>query len=155
AAQSVANAVACLQDAGLVALGEGVVSGLYDLAGTDSESKYSESKYRGRAIETSAHLNSGMDGGPLVNESGEIIGVLCLNYSRSRWLGTAVPINDLKPIIARERDWLCDRDESMPAYPGIELEEIDGRGATVLRVFDGGPAAAMGVRAGERITAVG
>ncbi len=91
-----------------VCLAAGVVSGLFRL-----DDNLSQSKYVGPAIETSAALNNGVDGGPLVNERGEIVGLLSLNYSRVRWLGTAVPINELKPLISRYRGWFDDRYVSM------------------------------------------
>lgn len=149
-ALTLGNAFQSIEADDQVTLGEGLVSGLYHLRST-----LSESKYAGPAIETSAHLNNGMDGGPLVDSSGDLIGVLCLNYSRSRWLGTAVPINELKPFIAAWRGWHSDRDEDLPAYAGVELEEVGGAEVRVLRVYEGGPAAASGLTSGDRITKVG
>lgn len=150
------NAFQSIEADDQVSVGEGLVSGVYKL-----ETTLSESRFSGTAIETSAHLNSGMDGGPLLDDEGKLIGVLCLNYSRSRWLGTAVPINELKPILAKVRGWLNDRDEAFAVYAGIEAETVGGAGPSdkaevrVSRVFPGGPAAEAGLKEGETLLAVG
>ena len=52
-------------------------------------------------IEITAALNPGVDGGPLVDEDGRLIGLLCLNYSTNRWLGTAIPVDLLKNDLSR------------------------------------------------------
>ncbi|HVR74957.1 MAG TPA: PDZ domain-containing protein, partial [Planctomycetota bacterium] len=60
-----------------------------------------------------------------------------------------------KPFIAAWKGWLSDRDEGLPAYAGVELEEVGGVEVRVLRVYEGGPAAASGLTSGDRITKVG
>jgi serine protease Do len=133
-----------------VSLAQGVVSGLYDLAPT-----LSESKYTGAAIETSAALNAGTDGGPLVDAGGKLIGVLCLNYSRSRWLGTAVPINELKPLIFPRLSWLDDGEEGFPVYLGLKVEDVTPEGVRVAAVEAEGPAALAGIVPGDTIMGLG
>jgi S1-C subfamily serine protease len=144
------NAFLSIQQDDRVTLAAGLVSGLYDL-----KEKRSQATYVGPAIETTAALNNGMDGGPLLNGAGEIIGLLSLNYSRSRWLGTAVPVNKLKPIIAGYRGWLDDRLESYPVYAGLEIEQVGGRDIRILRVRAGSPAAAAGLRPGDVLKGCG
>jgi len=65
----------------------GTVSGVYDVQSGDSQSSYA-----GLAIETTAAVNPGQDGGPLLDASGRIIGMISLSMSESRWQGTAVPM---------------------------------------------------------------
>jgi serine protease Do len=149
AALSFGNAYASIQADDQVTLGEGIVSGLYSLQET-----HSESKYRGLVIETTAHVNDGMDGGPLIDGSGSMVGVLCLNYSLNRWLGTAVPIGELMPLIGRVRGWFSDTAESLAAYAGLELEEVGGDTVRVLRVEESSPAALAGLSKGSWITSV-
>jgi len=135
-----------------VSLGKGLVSGLYNLNATSSQSKYA-----GPAIETSAHLNSGMDGGPLLDRDGAVLGILCLNYSRNRWLGTAIPINELKSLVLPHLGWFDDRTESASVYVGLELEEVegdDGLMVRIARVGEPSPASLAQLGAGERITRV-
>lgn len=70
---------------GRASFSRGVVSGLYEVA------KQPEAAYAGRVIETSAAVNPGADGGPLVDASGRVVGVVSLAVSPRRWQGTAVP----------------------------------------------------------------
>lgn len=63
----------------------GVVSGLYDVT------RQGESSYEGPAIETTAAVNPGSDGGPLVDAQGRLCGVISLGVSPQRWQGVAVP----------------------------------------------------------------
>ena len=147
-ALTLGNSFQSIQTDDQVSLGEGVVSGFYELT-----ELMPQSTYLGPAIETSAPLNSGADGGPLLDSKGKLIGVLSLNYSRSRWLGTAVPVDQLKPLIKPFLGWFDDADEGLPAAVGIALEETRG-GLIVLRVEAGGPAALAGLIPGDRIVSI-
>ena len=119
-----------------VSLTAGVISGAYAL-----QEARDESRYLGPAIETTSALNDGMDGGPLLNSSGEVVGVLSLNYSRVRWLGAAIPIDVLKPYLAANLGWFGDRLERLPAYLGLEVlaEEVAGGPAGLASVGSGSP----------------
>lgn len=132
-----------------VSLGKGIVSGFYAL-----EKTLSQSQYTGPAIETSAPLNSGTDGGPLIDRHGRLAGILSLNYSRSRWLGTAVPIDAVKPMIRDHLGVFRDEEDDYPAYLGLSMEARGGD-VRVLRVEPGSPADEAGVAAGDRIFAAG
>ncbi|HLU49124.1 MAG TPA: S1C family serine protease, partial [Planctomycetota bacterium] len=137
-----------------VTVAAGVLSGRFTL-----EETLSEATYQGEALEFTAALNNGMDGGPLVDGRLRVVGLLSLNFSRARWLGTAVPIDVLKPLIAAQRDRFDDRflaDTTEPsssrAIAGFELGEL-GRGhVSVLSVREGGPAETAGLRSGDRVT---
>jgi S1-C subfamily serine protease len=63
----------------------GLISGRYDIE------KHGESPYTGRVIETSAAVNPGSDGGPLVDARGRLAGVISLGVAPQRWQGVAVP----------------------------------------------------------------
>jgi len=71
---------------GRASFSRGVVSGLYDVV------TQPEAAYAGRVIETTAAVNPGSDGGPLVDASGRVIGVISLAVSPRRWQGVAVPM---------------------------------------------------------------
>lgn len=70
---------------GRASFSRGLVSGLYDVE------KQGESPYAGPAIETTAAVNPGSDGGPLVDASGRLCGVISLGVAPQRWQGVAVP----------------------------------------------------------------
>jgi len=70
---------------GRPSLSRGIVSGIYDVPACP------EADYAGVAIETTAAVNPGSDGGPLVDGSGAVCGVITLGVLPLRWQGTAVP----------------------------------------------------------------
>lgn len=84
------NAFQNAQRDGSVSIGVGILSGRYDLA-----KSIGEATYQGEVLETDAPLNPGSDGGALVDANGALIGLLSLNFSPVRLLGTAVPIDNL------------------------------------------------------------
>ncbi len=68
----------------------GVVSGLYPVRSVDSQSGYA-----GPGIETDAAVNDGQDGGPLLDASGRVVGILSRSFSPARWQGVAVPAQSI------------------------------------------------------------
>ena len=84
------NAQDMMQMGSRASFSMGVVSGVYDI-----EDFGGESGYHGPAIETSAAVNPGSDGGPIVNQYGQLCGILSLNSSPRRWQGIGAPIMQL------------------------------------------------------------
>lgn len=68
----------------------GIVSGLYEI-----QDQGGESLYAGLALETSAAVNPGSDGGPIVNQAGQLCAIVSLNFSPLRWQGVGVPVTEL------------------------------------------------------------
>ena len=90
---STAYTVADVQNAlltnGRALFSRGIVSGIYDVP------KNPEADYAGVAIETTAAVNPGSDGGPMLNEQGQVCGVITMGILPLRWQGTAVPMQVL------------------------------------------------------------
>jgi putative serine protease PepD len=100
------------------------------------------------AVQTDAAINSGNSGGPLLNESGEVIGVN--SQSRGDGLSFAVPVDTVKRVVADlKRDGRVRH-----AFLGVSTAEAR-RGARVVDLTSGGPADDAGVREGDVIVELG
>lgn len=109
-------------------------------------------------IQTDAAINPGNSGGPLINSSGQVIGINTVKAS-AEGLGFAIPINITKPITQK----LIEKGEFIPTYMGITPldSEMLGYYATdieikngiyIYNVKNGTPAADAGLKAGDVIT---
>jgi putative serine protease PepD len=106
------------------------------------------------AIQTDAAINHGNSGGPLLNASGEVIGVNAQIESDSGGndgVGFAIPINAAKSVA----NTLVSGGKVQHAYLGIKVGDTSsGAGAQVTSVLSGTPADKGGLKAGDVITAV-
>ena len=120
----------------------------------------SQSTFIDEAIQTDASINRGNSGGPLINTHGEVIGINSAIYTPSgtaAGIGFAIPINTAK-LIAND---LISEGKVRRAYLGVSTLELTGwlaealdlpvkEGLLVEQVTKGGPAAAAGIRGGDR-----
>jgi putative serine protease PepD len=154
-----------LADSSAVAVGDGVVaigspygleetvtSGIVSALGRTIESTTGYSIPG--TIQTDAAINHGNSGGPLLNLSGQVIGVTSQIESESggnTGVGFAIPSNTVRSVV----DQLVAGHEVEHAYLGVRLQETTGEsGAQVASVSDGSPAAKAGLEAGDVITAL-
>jgi len=104
-------------------------------------------------IQTDASINPGNSGGPLINMSGEVIGINTIIIAGGQGIGFAIPINLVKGIVEQlkkhgdvTRGWLGVTIQDLPAdlaeYIGIK----DGKGVLVSDVIAGDPADKAGIR---------
>lgn len=112
-------------------------------------------------IQTDAAINPGNSGGPLVNLSGQIIGINVAIFSTSggyQGVGFAIPANSAKRIISRLIEgkkilygWLGvniqDIDENLMGYFGLKSKE----GALVAKIMQNTPAEKAGIKEGDII----
>ncbi len=115
-------------------------------------------------IQTDAAINPGNSGGALVDMQGRLVGINTAIFSKSggsQGIGFAIPANMVRLIVDSalqggtvRRPWLGA--SLMEVSPEIaNAAGLDrSAGALVSEVFDGGPAAAGGLRAGDIIIAV-
>lgn len=102
-------------------------------------------------IQTDAAINPGNSGGPLLNASGEVVGINTLVRSGpGAGLGFAIPINRARAIASQ----LVSRGKVSHPFIGVGLEPGTA-GARVMAVQPGGPAAVAGLRVGDVITSAG
>jgi serine protease Do len=118
---------------------------------------------RAQFLQTDAAINPGNSGGPLVNLSGEVVGINTAIASSSggyQGVGFAIPVN-LATWVMRQ---LIDKGQVQRAYIGVQMGPIDARMATKLGlprrqgvlvndVVPDSPAAAAGVQELDVITA--
>lgn len=133
-------------------LNVGVVSAVYRLS-----DERANSTYTGPVLETTAAVNVGMEGAPCLNADGKMVGFVTLNYSPHRFLGTAIPIDEIRPVIERLRKGIAEAAvEPAPGGEGwIGLKvKTDGSKVVVDSVDKDGPAELAGLGKGDVILEV-
>lgn len=125
----------------------------------------SQTTFIDEAIQTDASINRGNSGGPLINTHGEVIGINSAIYTPSgttAGIGFAIPINTAK-LIAND---LMSEGRVRRAYLGVQTVPVGGwlaealdlpvqDGLLVEQTTKGGPAAAAGIRGGDRVAEAG
>jgi 2-alkenal reductase len=111
------------------------------------------------AIQTDAAITYGNSGGPLLDAAGRVIGInaqIRTDSGDAAGVGFAIPIN----LATRSMRQLIGRGEVSYPYVGIKSDDVTPsvarrlgfgvrRGALIVRVLDGGPAARAGLRGGR------
>ena len=137
---------------------QGIISGL------NRSIIVSEGSVMEDLIQTDAAINPGNSGGPLINGSGQVIGINTIkaasgNSGSAEGLGFAIPINITKPITRK----LIATGKFIPTYIGITPMDSEmlgyyatgikiQKGIYVYNVNNGTPAAKAGLKAGDVIT---
>lgn len=144
----------------------GTLSGRYAVQG--------DRHYEREVLETTAAVNQGSFGGPLVNVRGEVIGMVHHSVAYKRWLGVAIPARPLVEFLARHKagrttvqappdpEALPQAPTLVPAFLGVRAETVpvphhDGRPVPMTRitaVAPGSPAAEAGLQAGDIVLAI-
>ena len=110
-------------------------------------------------IQTDASINPGNSGGPLVNARGEVVGINTAIFSRSGGsvgIGFAIPINHARRIAEDLRGG----GRVVRGWLGLSVQEVtpelaetfglgEPRGALIVDVEAGGPAARAGLQRGD------
>jgi putative serine protease PepD len=110
------------------------------------------------AIQTDAALNPGNSGGPLLDPSGKVVGIvdqIATNggSDQSSGVGFAVPIDLVKAELSKLKSGAT----VAHAYLGVATSgtSTSTPGATLAQVTGGGPAADAGLRVGDVVTRIG
>ncbi|MCA9374872.1 trypsin-like peptidase domain-containing protein [Candidatus Dojkabacteria bacterium] len=139
----------------------GIVSGLNRSVTTGTGSFFGVSKTFEDVIQTDAAINPGNSGGPLLNLSGEVIGINFATSSGADNISFALPINRVKSRLDEYRKF----GKFVKPYIGIEYQIITEAnaasfsdivpGAFIRNVVPGSPAEKAGLKNGDIITKVG
>jgi len=116
-------------------------------------------------IQTDAAINPGNSGGPLLNSSGEVIGINTAIFSLSggyQGIGFAIPINKAREVASQlitsgrfAQPWLGVSGLAMDKDIAEIIGENTTRGVLVVEVIPGGPADLAGVRGGRKQLMIG
>jgi putative serine protease PepD len=142
----------------------GIVSALNRPVNVGSDGAGNSTTYP--AIQTDAAINPGNSGGPLVDMSGDVVGINSSirtassssvgGQSGSIGLGFAIPIDEVMPIV----DQMINGETPTHARIGIGVSALSGSntslidGAQVSQVNPGSPAEKAGLQVGDVITKV-
>ncbi|KXZ40726.1 serine protease, S1-C subfamily, contains C-terminal PDZ domain [Alkalithermobacter thermoalcaliphilus JW-YL-7 = DSM 7308] len=138
-------------------LTQGVISGLH------RSIPISQTEVIEDLIQTDASINPGNSGGPLLNSSGQVIGINTAKIQSGEGLGFAIPINTAKPIVDQiiatgsfERVYLGIKGVNVDVFEqatGVDISADEG--IYVVEVSRGTPAQIAGIKVGDVIVKVG
>lgn len=135
----------------------GVISGIG--RGVTASSGLGQSEVLDDVIQTDAALNPGNSGGPLLNLSGQVIGINVATTEGAENIGFSIPVNAVKPVLAEFKA----KGRIVRPFLGVEYVIITEdlsvlrklpEGAFIQRVVPGTPAEAAGLKAGDIIIKV-
>jgi serine protease DegS/serine protease DegQ len=109
-------------------------------------------------IQTDAAINSGNSGGALVNAEGELIGINTAMFDRdagAQGIGFAIPVRTAKRVLEQ----IVEHGRVVRGWLGVEVGNVvisadsglpaAARGAMVVDIYPGGPAAQAGLQSGD------
>ncbi|CAJ1399590.1 unnamed protein product [Effrenium voratum] len=105
-------------------------------------------------LQTDAAVNQGNSGGPMLNEIGEVIGMISMRALFGEGIGFAVPVDSIRSALPS----LLSGKKVPRSYIGLKmkssLEEQPHEGAFIDVVLNGSPAAEAGLKEDDQIAEV-
>jgi serine protease Do len=143
--------------------GPSVTSGIVSATGRTIRARGGGGARYEDMIQTDAAINPGNSGGPLVDLSGQVVGINTAGVPAGQGenIGFAIAINRARPII----DHAVENPEEPVAFLGVSTADVTPEraaaeglsvteGALVVQVVEGGPAEAAGLQVGDVIVAL-
>ena len=136
----------------------GIISALNRTIQIDEEQGTS---YISDLIQTDATINPGNSGGPLINTSGEVIGINTVKITSAEGIGFAIPINVIKPVVESyiTKGDFQEATLGIYAYDGdvaeyMNLKNKKRKGIYVSKVTLNGPSYNSDLKEGDLITSI-
>ncbi|MGH8125491.1 MAG: S1C family serine protease [Rhodanobacteraceae bacterium] len=115
-------------------------------------------------IQTDAAINSGNSGGALINAEGELVGINTAMFDRdagAQGIGFAIPVRTAKRVLEQ----IVEHGRVVRGWLGVQVGNVmvsansglpaAARGAMVMDVYPGGPAAQAGLQPGDVLLKLG
>ncbi|GAC1371372.1 MAG: trypsin-like peptidase domain-containing protein [Candidatus Saccharimonadales bacterium] len=152
---------------------DGIISGLSrGVTAGDGSSSFGTSgstENLQNLLQTDAAINPGNSGGPLVNLDGQVVGINTAVAGSAQNIGFAIPINEVKPLIASVRndgriirpylgvryvaiDQQIATQNNLPVTNGAWVKALDDTNPGVVA---GSPAEKAGIKEGDILTKIG
>ena len=126
-----------------------------------SQSQNGDYDWELNVIQTDAAINVGNSGGALVNIEGKVIGInsMKISFTGVEGLGFAIPINDVKPIIASilkygkvPRPYIGIVSQNLESFKGTEALKLPSNVKTGIIIIESvGPANTAGLKSDDVI----
>lgn len=117
--------------------------------------------YMSDLIQTDAIINPGNSGGPLINKSGQVIGINTIKINSADGIGFAISINIIKPIIDKyiKNDTFEEASIGVFAYDKEVIPYINDiiefeSGIYIEQIINNSPAQKAGLKTGDIITKI-
>ncbi len=121
--------------------------------------------YDGEVIEISAAVNRGSFGGPVINTSGELIGMVHRSVNYKRWFGVAIPARPLRNFVKRYKSGQTTIESTapkpsakakavIPGFFGVKVESVKRGKRKYIRITaiaPNSPAEQAGFKVGDFI----